>query len=57
MKWALRYRKWMIILSLLAGWYALLFSPVGEFLAGFTIFGLIVVLFVCGCIPVNLDDR
>ena len=47
----------MIILSLLAGWYALLFSPVGEFLAGFTIFGLIVVLFVCGCIPVNLDDR
>jgi hypothetical protein len=58
MRAVLRYRRWFYILIVLAVWYALMFSPVGEYLAGFTIFGLIVVLYVCGCINVRRDgDR
>ncbi len=54
-----RIRKCFIPLSLVIGllvWIALLISPVGLVVAAFTIFCLIGILFILGCIRVKEDD-
>ncbi len=54
-----RIRNCFMPLSLVIGllvWIVLLLSPIGPVVAAFTIFCLIVILFILGCIRVKEDD-
>jgi hypothetical protein len=46
-------RKYCLALGLLLLWLVLVFSPIGNIVAGVTILGTVIVLFVCGCISVH----
>lgn len=46
----------LMVGAAIVAWITLLISPLGTFVAVVTIFGLILVLFVIGCIHVREDD-
>lgn len=47
------HRKYCLSLGLLLLWLVLVFSSIGNIVAGVTILGSVIVLFVCGCISVH----
>lgn len=49
-------KKCVAVGAVLILWIALLISPLGRVVAAVTIFGLIMILFVLGCIHVPEDD-
>lgn len=51
------YRKTALIVGMVIFvWIALLISPIGPYVAAVTIFGIILVLYIIGCIHVREDD-
>jgi hypothetical protein len=50
-------RKYCLTLGLLLVWLVLVFSPIGTIVAGVTILGTVIVLFVCGCISVHEPSK
>jgi hypothetical protein len=50
-------KKILGIVGILIAWMALLISPIGYYVAGFSIIVLIVILFVCGCIEVQTAHK
>jgi hypothetical protein len=46
-------KKIACIVGILVAWIAILMSPIGYYAAGVCIVGLIIVIFVCGCISVK----
>ena len=51
------FRILLSIIVIVLVWLILLLSPVGYYVAGISIVALIIILFVCGCIEVQINPK